>query len=140
MEARAVSRFVVISSRKAKLTADLIKGKPANEALAILRYTPRRAATLISKTLRSAIANAVDKEGSGKLDADTLFVKNAVIDPGPIMPRWKPRAFGRAARIRKRMSHIKVTVSTDVPAKLKGSRKVRKSAAAPTRKRRKRKK
>lgn len=125
MEARAVTRFVVMSPRKAKLTADLINGKPVNEAVAILRYTPRRAATVIAKTLKSAIANAIDKEGSGKLDADDLYVKNAIIDPGPIMPRWRPRAFGRASRIRKRMSHIKVIVSTEMPEALKGSRHAR---------------
>ena len=115
-----------MSPRKAKLTADLIKGKPVNEAIAILRYTPKKAAPLITKTLKSAIANALNKEGGGKLDADDLYVKNAVIDPGPIMPRWKPRAYGRASRIRKRMSHIKVTVSTDMPAEFKRTRRARK--------------
>jgi large subunit ribosomal protein L22 len=129
MEALAVSKFVVISPRKAKLTADLIKGKPVNEALAVLEFTPRRAGEIITKVLQSAIANAVDKEGTGKLDVDELYVKNAIIDPGPIMPRWRPRAYGRASRIRKRMSHIKVLVSTDVPEELKDSRKVRKAEA-----------
>jgi large subunit ribosomal protein L22 len=129
MEALAVSKFVVISPRKAKLTADLIKGKPVNEALAVLEFTPRRAGEVIIKVLQSAIANAVDKEGTGKLDVDELYVKNAIIDPGPIMPRWRPRAYGRASRIRKRMSHIKVLVSTDVPEELKDSRKVRKAEA-----------
>jgi len=125
MEARAVTKFVLISPRKAKLTADLIKGKPVNEALAILKFTPKKAATLITKTLNSAIANAIDKEGSGKLDPDNLFVKEAVIDPGPIMHRWKPRAFGRASRIRKRMSHIKVTVTTEMPKEFKATRRAR---------------
>jgi large subunit ribosomal protein L22 len=139
MEALAVSRFVVISPRKAKLTADLIKGKPVNEAIAILRFTPRKAAELMIKTLQSAVANAIDKEGSGKLDADELFVKNAVVDPGPIMPRWRARAYGRASRIRKRMSHIKVTVSTDVPREYKESRRGR-SLEAPRKKRGRKKK
>ncbi len=130
MEAVAVSKFVVISPRKAKLTADLIKGKPVNEALAVLEYTPRRAGEIIIKVLQSAIANAVDKEGTGKLDVEGLYVKNAIIDPGPIMPRWRPRAYGRASRIRKRMSHIRVVVSTEMPEGLKGSRRVRKAAAA----------
>ena len=134
MEARAVTRFVVISPRKAKLTADLINGKPVNEAVAILRYTPRRAAAHIAKTLKSAIANAIDKEGSGKLDTDDLYVKNAIIDPGPIMPRWRPRAFGRASRIRKRMSHIKVIVSTEMPEAFKGSRRARVVAAETSKK------
>jgi large subunit ribosomal protein L22 len=140
MEARAVTRFVVMSPRKAKLTADLIKGKPVNEAIAILRYTPRRAATLITKTLQSAIANAIDKEGSGKLDVDGLYVKNAIIDPGPIMPRWRPRAFGRAARIRKRMSHIKVIVSTEMPAEFKRTRRARKVESGRSKKAKKGKK
>jgi large subunit ribosomal protein L22 len=129
MEALAVTRFVVMSPRKAKLTADLIKGKPVNEALAILRFTPRKAAETIIKTLQSAVANAIDKEGSGKLDADELFVKNAIIDPGPIMPRWRARAYGRASRIRKRMSHIKVIVSTEVPREYKDSRRGRRLEA-----------
>ncbi len=139
MEALAVKRFVVISPRRAKLTADLIKGKPVNEAIAILRFTPKKAAETIIKVLQSAVANAIDKEGSGKLDADELFVKNAVVDPGPIMPRWQARAYGRASRIRKRMSHIKVTVSTEVPREYKDSRKGR-SMEAPKKKRGKKKK
>lgn len=136
MEARAVTRFVVISPRKAKLTADLIKGRPVSEAIAILRYTPKKAAPLITKTLKSAIANAMDKEGGSKLDANDLYVKSAVIDPGPIMPRWRPRAYGRASRIRKRMSHIKITVSTEIPAEFKRSRRARKVKASKKTKRR----
>jgi large subunit ribosomal protein L22 len=140
MEARAVSKFVVISPRKAKLTADLIKGKPVNEAIAMLEYTPRRAGEIMVKTLQSAIANAIDKEGSGKLDVDDLYVKNAVIDPGPVMPRWRPRAYGRASRIRKRMSHIKVVVSTEMPEELKGTRRGRKVEPAKKKKKKKTKK
>jgi large subunit ribosomal protein L22 len=140
MEALAVTRFVVISPRKAKLTADLIKGKPVNEAIAILRFTPRKATETIVKTLQSAVANAIDKEGSGKLDADELFVKNAIIDPGPIMPRWRPRAYGRASRIRKRMSHIKVIVTTEAPREYKESRRGRALAAPKKRGKKKKKK
>jgi large subunit ribosomal protein L22 len=139
MEALAVSRFVLMSPRKAKLTADLIKGKPVNEALAILKFTPKKAAEVIIKTLQSAVANAIDKEGSGKLDADELYVKNAIIDPGPIMPRWQPRAYGRASKIRKRMSHIKVIVSTEVPHAYEESRRGR-SLEARAKKRGKKKK
>jgi large subunit ribosomal protein L22 len=140
MEALAVTRFVVISPRKAKLTADLIKGKPVNEAIAILRFTPRKATESIVKTLQSAVANAIDKEGSGKLDADELFVKNAIIDPGPIMPRWRPRAYGRASRIRKRMSHIKVIVTTEMPREYRESRRGRAFAAPKKRGKKKKKK
>jgi large subunit ribosomal protein L22 len=142
MEAHAVSKYNLISPRKARLTASLIKGKPVKEALAILKATPRKAAGMLAKTLNSAIANAMVKEGSGELDAESLFVVNAAIDGGPVMPRWRPRAYGRASRIRKRMSHIKVTVSTEMPAELKGTRTARKlqSMAAPGKKKRKKKK
>jgi large subunit ribosomal protein L22 len=94
--------------------------------MAILNYTPKKGARMISKVLHAAIANAVDVEGSGKLDPDTLYVKSAIIDPGPMMPRWRPRAFGRAARIRKRLSHIRIVVTTEMPRALEGTRKARK--------------
>ena len=141
MDAHAVSKYNLISPRKARLTATLIKGKPVKEALAILKATPRKASGMLEKTLNSAIANAMVKEGTGELDAESLFVVNATIDGGPIMPRWRPRAYGRASRIRKRMSHIKVTVSTDMPAELKGTRAARRlqSAAAPAKKKKKKK-
>jgi large subunit ribosomal protein L22 len=135
MEAKAITRFALISARKAKMTADLIKGKPVNEATAILAYTPRKAAVLLAKTLKSAVANAIDKEGTGKLDVDGLYVKDAVIDPGPIMPRWRPRAFGRASRIRKRMSHIKVVVSTEMSQEFKRSRRARRVETSKPKKR-----
>jgi large subunit ribosomal protein L22 len=125
MEARAAAKYVLISPRKARLAAQIIQGKPVNEALAVLKYTPKKGATMLWKVLNAAIANAVDVEGSGKLDPDTLFVKSASIDPGPMMPRWRPRAFGRAARIRKRLSHIKIVVTTETPRALEGTRKVR---------------
>jgi large subunit ribosomal protein L22 len=126
MEARAAAKYVLISPRKARLAARIIQGKPVNEALAVLKYTPKKGASMLWKVLNAAIANAVDVEGSGKLDPDTLFVKSASVDPGPIMPRWRPRAFGRAARIRKRLSHIKIVVTTETPRALEGTRKVRK--------------
>ena len=129
MEARATANFVLISPRKARLVTRLIQGKPVNEALAVLKYTPKKGAVIVSKVLNSAIANAIDVEGTGKLDPDTLYVKSASIDPGPVMPRWRPRAFGRASRIRKRLSHVKIVVTTDTPRALKGTRKIRKVKA-----------
>jgi large subunit ribosomal protein L22 len=125
MEARAAAKYVLISPRKARLAATLIQGRPVNEAMAVLKYTPKKGAAMISKVLGAAIANAIDVEGTGKLDPDTLFVKSACIDPGPIMPRWRSRAFGRASRIRKRLSHIRIVVTTETPRALKGTRKVR---------------
>jgi len=126
MEARAAAKYVLISPRKARLAAQLIQGRPVNEALAVLKYTPKKGATMLWKVLNAAIANAVDVEGSGKLDPETLFVKSASVDPGPMMARWRPRAFGRASRIRKRMSHIKIVVTTETPRASEGTRKVRK--------------
>jgi large subunit ribosomal protein L22 len=142
MDAHAVSKYNLISPRKARLTASLIKGKPVKEALAILKAAPQKASGMLEKTLNSAIANAIIKDGSGELEAESLFVTGAAIDGGPVMPRWRPRAYGRASRIRKRMSHIKVTVSTEMPAELKGTRAGRRllSMAAPAKKKKKKKK
>lgn len=119
MDAKAISRFVLISPRKARLTANLIKGKPVNEALAILSFTPKKAAQPLAKVLKSAVSNAMVKEGSGKLDPDTLYVKEATVDAAPILHRWKATAFGRAARRRRRMSHIRIVVSTQESEGLK---------------------
>jgi len=102
----AKHRFARISPRKARLVIDLIRGKPVDEALNILKFTRKRAAVFIDKVLRSAIANADEQEA----DVDRLYVKEARVDPGPIMYRWRPKDRGRAHPIRKRFSHIIVTV------------------------------
>lgn len=107
MEAKAVARYIRISPRKARLVADLVRGKEVGEALTILRFTPRKAARLIEKVLNSAIANA---EHNLELATDSLIVRRAFVDEGPTMKRWRPRAFGRANRINKRMSHITIVV------------------------------
>ncbi|WP_028574923.1 50S ribosomal protein L22 [Desulfonatronovibrio hydrogenovorans] len=107
METRAIARYIRISPRKARLVADNIKGKPVEDALNILKYTPKKAAGLISKVLHSALANA---EQNYSLDIDNLFVKQVRIDEGPTWKRIKPRAMGRANRILKRTSHITVVV------------------------------
>ncbi len=107
MEARAVARYVRISPYKARLVVDLIRGKPVDEALNILRFTPKKAARLVQKVLESAIANA---EHNYQLDPDRLYVKRAYVDEGPRLKRIWPRAFGRASRILKRTSHITIVV------------------------------
>ncbi|GGE20914.1 50S ribosomal protein L22 [Marinithermofilum abyssi] len=107
-EAKAVARYVRIAPRKARLVIDLIRGKSVAEALAILRYTPKAASPIIEKVLRSAIANA---EHNNELDPQNLVVKTAVVDEGPTMKRFRPRAMGRASRINKRTSHITVVVA-----------------------------
>ncbi|MBA4542352.1 MULTISPECIES: 50S ribosomal protein L22 [Thermoactinomyces] len=108
MEAKAVARYVRIAPRKARLVIDLIRGKSVEEALAILRYTPRAASPIIEKVLTSAVANA---EHNHNLDTANLVVSKAYVDEGPTMKRYMPRAMGRASRINKRTSHITVVVS-----------------------------
>ena len=105
MEVRAVTRYVRISPRKARLVTELIKGKPVEEALTILRFVPKKAARLVDKTLRSALANA---EQNPNIDVDTLYIKRIFVDGGPTMKRWRARAMGRATKIIKRSSHITV--------------------------------
>ena len=105
MEVRAVTRYVRIAPRKARLVTELIKGKPVEEALTILRFVPKKAARLVDKTLRSALANA---EQNPNIDVDTLYIKRIFVDGGPTMKRWRARAMGRATKIIKRTSHITV--------------------------------
>ncbi len=107
MEARAITRNVRISPQKARLVADLICGKQVEEALLILRFTPKKAARILSKTLRSAIANATDIQ---HVDPDVLYVKRTYVDGGTTLKRFIPRAHGRATPIRKRTSHFTVVV------------------------------
>lgn len=106
-EGRAVLRNVRVSSRKAKLVIDLIRNKKLDEAYAILKYTPRRAAEILEKLLKSAEANAVNNNG---LNRDNLYVAEAYATQGPTLKRIRPRAHGRAYRINKRTSHITVVL------------------------------
>ena len=106
-EARATLKFARTSSRKVKIVADLIRGKDVDEALAILKFTPRGAAEIIAKVVKSAKANA---ENNHEMDADKLYVASIVANQGPTMKRFMPRAMGRATMIRKRTSHIEVVL------------------------------
>jgi len=112
MKARAIARFVRMSPRKVRLVVDQIRGKSVNEAYAILQFSKKGAAEPVGKTLRSAVANAQNKsQDSGSLvDVDTLIVKEAFVDEGPTLRRWRAAAQGRATPIRKRTSHITVVV------------------------------
>lgn len=107
MEAKAVAKYMRISPRKARLVIDLIRGKKVDEAEAILRFTPNKAAEFIIKVLRSATANA---EHNLSLSREDLIVTQAYVDQGPSLKRFKPRAMGRADRMLHRMSHITVAV------------------------------
>ncbi|WP_028587356.1 50S ribosomal protein L22 [Desulfocurvus vexinensis] len=107
METRAIAKYVRLSPQKARLVARNIKGLPVEDAMNILRFTPKKAAEMIGKVLHSAIANAEQLPG---VDVDSLVVKQVVIDEGPTMKRIMPRAMGRANRILKRTAHITVVV------------------------------
>ncbi|HCG6407474.1 TPA: 50S ribosomal protein L22 [Vibrio parahaemolyticus] len=108
MEAIAKHNFARISPQKARLVADLIRGKSVDQALEILTFSNKKAAALVKKVLESAIANAEHNEGA---DIDDLNVAKIFADEGPTMKRIMPRAKGRADRILKRSSHITVVVA-----------------------------
>jgi len=109
MEARAQARFIRVTPRKARRVVDLIRGLPASEAQAVLRFAPQSASEPVGKVLNSAIANA---EHNFDLAPDTLWVSKAYVDEGPTLKRFRPRAQGRAYRINKRTSHITVIVES----------------------------
>jgi len=107
MEARALARQIRISPQKARLIADLVRGKDVETALNTLRFMPKKGARILRKVIESALANASQNEA---IDVDTLYVKMIAIDGGPMMKRIMPRAQGRATRILKRSSHITVVL------------------------------
>ncbi len=114
MEAKAIARHIRMSPRKVRLVIDQIRGVPVNEAYAILQFSKKAAAEPVGKTLRSAVANAQNRaqDGGDFVDADDLFVKEAFVDEGPTLRRFRAAAMGRAAPIRKRTSHITLVVET----------------------------
>jgi large subunit ribosomal protein L22 len=103
----ASARFVRVTPMKARRVVDMVRGLAVDEALALLQFAPQAASETVYKVLESAVANA---EGSEDLDRGTLVVTKAMVDEGPTMKRWRPRAQGRASRINKRTSHITLVV------------------------------
>ena len=108
MECRAVGRFIRIPPRKARLVVDLIRGRDINQALNTVMFTNKYAARVVEKILKSALANA--QHNHGTKDVDRLFVKEAFVNQGPTMKRFRPRAMGRATPIKKRSSHITIVL------------------------------
>src|SRR5881396_3244266 len=106
--ARAQARWVRMSARKARLVTEHIRGRSVPEARAVLAFTQRAAAREIEKVLSSAVANA---EANNGLIGDNLLVHTVVVDEGPTLKRWKARARGRVARIKKRTCHVTVTLT-----------------------------
>jgi large subunit ribosomal protein L22 len=109
MEARAEARYIRISAQKARLVVDLIRGQQAGLAITTLRATNKRIAPTVEKVLKSAIANARNKNED--VDVDELFVSEAYVNEGPRMKRIRPAPMGRAYRYQRRMAHIVVTVA-----------------------------
>ena len=120
--ARAVARHVRISPNKARRVVNLVRGLPAKEALTVLQFAPQAASEPVYKVLASAIANAENNE---RLDPDALLVSEAFVDEGPTLKRFRPRAQGRAYRIRKRTCHITIAVEA-----VQVARPAKKAAAA----------
>jgi large subunit ribosomal protein L22 len=107
-EAKAVLRYVRVAPRKARLVVDLIRGKQVGEALSALKFVRRGASKVVEKVLKSAIANAQHQEIG---DVDDLWISKACVDGGPVMKRFQPAPQGRAHPIKKRSSHITLTLS-----------------------------
>jgi large subunit ribosomal protein L22 len=128
-EAKALLRYVRVPPRKARAVVDLIRGQPVPHALSVLKYTPRVAAKVVEKLLRSAVANAEQRELG---EADTMRVTRAFVDCGPIYKRFQPRAQGRAFSIHKRTSHITVVVEApEAASRAKGGKPLGRPARKP---------
>jgi large subunit ribosomal protein L22 len=108
MQARAKARYIRVTPRKARRVVDLIRGMPADQAQATLKFAPQSASDPVGKVLDSAIANAAQQS---HVDASSLVVSSAWVDEGPTLKRFRPRAQGRGYRIEKKTSHITVIVS-----------------------------
>ena len=122
---RAQVRHARFSATKARAVLDLIRGLPAEEAIDVLQFTERGAAEVIGRCLASAVANAVHND---ELEAETLYVAACYADEGPTLKRWRPRARGRATRIRKRTCHITIIVSP-MPAEMAAKVEAKRAAA-----------
>lgn len=107
MESRAVARYLRVSPLKARQVADLVRGKNISEAIGTLRYTNKKTAPMLSKLIKSAVANA---EHNYDMDSDALYVSEVMVDEGPTFKRMHPRAYGRADVRRHRTSHITVVL------------------------------
>jgi large subunit ribosomal protein L22 len=125
MQVQSTYRYAKISAFKAREVTREIQGLPATDALSVLQFTPKKAAAMISKTLKSAIANA---ENNNNLRVENLVVKEAIVGEGATMKRFIPKARGSAGPIRKRTSHIKITLTDEVEIKRREPKNAKKSA------------
>jgi large subunit ribosomal protein L22 len=105
MEAKAIAKYIRISPRKVRLLMRELKGKKAEDALNLLTFAPQKGAPILRKLIKSAVSNASNK---ANIDVDNLFIKKIYANEGPTLKRFRPRAMGRATRIRSRTSHLTV--------------------------------
>jgi large subunit ribosomal protein L22 len=114
MESKAILRYVRVSPRKARLVADLVRGKDVPDAIELLAFTRKKSAPLVKKLIESAVANAEHeaKRATSALDVDDLFVMTIHVDQGPTLRRFRPRAQGRATKVLKKTAHITVVLGT----------------------------
>ena len=110
MKATATARFIRIAPRKVGLVCDLVRGIRVEDAFNILHFSPKGASVPVEKLIRSALANLLQQEGTKKVDTEEVMISELVVNEGPTLKRFRPRAMGRATRIRKRTSHIQVTL------------------------------
>ena len=108
MEAKAIAKFIRVSPRKTRIVAKNVVGRPVEDAMNILKFTPQKGAEVIRAVMKSALANAENNNG---LNVDTLIVKEILVNEGPTWKRFMPRAQGRATGIRKRTSHVTVILA-----------------------------
>ena len=118
MEVRAIARYIRISPRKIRLLMREIRGKRVEEALSLLAFAPQRGAPILRKVINSAVANASRYPDT---DVDNLFIKRIFADHGPMLKRFRPRAMGRATRIRRRTSHLTVILDESTVKGAQGS-------------------
>ena len=123
MEAQSINRWIGSSPRKMRLVVDLIRGKSAEEALTVLHFSRKHASKVAEKVLRSAISNLQNKEESGRIETERIYVKEVFVDGGPSVKRVLPAPMGRAYRILKRSNHLTIVVATH-EAKEKGKNKI----------------
>ena len=113
MEGKARAKFIRSSPRKLRQVIDLVRNKHVEEAIDTLHFMPKKAARIIEKALRSAVANLMHVEGSRKVEVENIVVTKAFVDGGPMAKRFRPGPMGRSSRIRKRFSHVTVVVGEE---------------------------
>ena len=113
MESQAIARYIRQSPYKVRKTLDRVRGMSVNDALNYLHFSPEKAAKVIEKTIRSAVSNLLNKNENADVDQDSLKLKEAYVDGGPVMKRFRAASMGRASRLRRPTSHLTVVVKSE---------------------------